>query len=889
MNTLLGTTAATLTVIVALAGMVQANDGQTVPKPQFQLGDSPSQPLAQGSAEVQGFLDFFNTTYLHDGPPISMLEKDHVVWFPPQVAGNTSLELIARFGNDVDPDVREQMLNCLPGDPSYPPSSYPIYCEEGFSTGQFCQACHDSALYVEGGGLPEMMYESVPDFTDQHKVWLANWSQYGDWNATIMRLATRDPIWQAQIETETQQHPYADPAVIQDLCFSCHGEMGERQIKMDFGADQKFCTDMFYATVPGILGDSAGGKPYVPTGDCGAPINGMSVGDHPEIYAKYGSLARDGVSCETCHRIGDEADGGQWDGTDVAVFYGEENKYNVANRQTENPVPLTHEFTANFMVDMANIMAPDLTEDLDLAPMANDDNLVLTTATDTQRDVSYMRQSVLCGACHVLIVPEIPASYRPGGPLPDTPYYRKPPACTSDTFAPATNGEYGNPVTDDCVALGYEQATYLEWINSDFASEGDNGNTCQGCHMPLVTDPDDRSDHTAIMAQSTPGLSPKVYRRHRLMGINLPVSEMFMQFPDVLGVTPFSANVPDYAPLPNGQDVAAIQNYLLNGQAAIVDQATSQANGNGLSPDGQTAMPSAAVSLEVTSSAINGDTLKAEVLVTNNAGHKFPSGAGFRRGFLRFEVLDSTGQVIWVSGQTNPYGGICDGPCQDLGGGAWNLLASETPGGDPLKIQPHHQVITRQDQVQIYEIQEVDDTGVLTSRTLSLFQKAKDNRLLPRGFRLADGLGCGDDPNAGTEIFGIKQCSAAYATQPRLNLLTEIEDKVTDPYYATPELTGSDAILYEIPLADLTGTPAQVRVTMEYQTIPPGFLAARFTDGYDQASGQHLQATERSVYLTSHLNTNLDLVSTHPDNPDLTFSQNWTLSIYQTTADLGGE
>ena len=116
------------------------------------------------------------------------------------------------------------------------------------------------------------------------------------------------------------------------------------------------------------------------------------------------------------------------------------------------------------------------------------------------------------------------------------------------TFAAATRTlkgkKVGNPVTDHCVGLGYEQATYLEWINSGFASEKDNDHTCQGCHMPYVTDPSDPHNHKAIMAQSTEGLSPKDYRRHRLMGINLPVFEMFMQFPDVLGVAEYNPIVP---------------------------------------------------------------------------------------------------------------------------------------------------------------------------------------------------------------------------------------------------------------------------------------------------------------------------------------------------------
>ena len=141
-------------------------------------------------------------------------------------------------------------------------------------------------------------------------------------------------------------------------------------------------------------------------------------------------------------------------------------------------------------------------------------------------------------------MPKIPSNFKPGGPLPlasEYKYYEKPDdsiCAPGSTYAPATkfvsgkNGKQiglGNPVTDNCVGLGYEQATYLEWINSSFASEEDNENTCQACHMPLVTDPLDRHNHRAIMAQSTQGLEPKQYRRHRLMGINLPVFEMFMQ------------------------------------------------------------------------------------------------------------------------------------------------------------------------------------------------------------------------------------------------------------------------------------------------------------------------------------------------------------------------
>ena len=230
-------------------------------------------------------------------------------------------------------------------------------------------------------------------YVDEHIKWLANWSQYGDWNASVKRLSTRDPIWQAQVESEANVHTYTGPLVIQDVWFSCHGEMGERQLKVDImglttkpavrgdykralnvndaqikTSNPHSCTDVFYATVPGILSEKQRGKAYPFNKDC-APIAGISVKDNPQLYAKYGSLARDGVSCETCHRMGPKTGKGKWDGTSYKVFYGVKHTYHVDERQTANPVPLEYEFTATFDSDMSNIIAPDAVEKLDTVPM----------------------------------------------------------------------------------------------------------------------------------------------------------------------------------------------------------------------------------------------------------------------------------------------------------------------------------------------------------------------------------------------------------------------------------------------------------------------------------------------------------------------------------------
>lgn len=857
--------------------------GATVPAPVFERGDQLAEPLPEGSPKAKAFTDFYNATYLQGAPQIDLLTSQDVVWFPPQMFGDTSLEAVYRR-------TPGQAPNCDD------PNGYPLYCDDSFSTGQFCQACHDSALFVTGGGLPEMSY-----YSEQHE-WLANWTQYGDWSASIMALASRDPVWQAQIETETNLHQGADSTIIQDICFRCHGAMGERQLQMQHGAQNgtqageyttaenpgEFCTDVFYAEVPGIVPANNRGKPFPFDPEC-QPIPGKPVGTNQDAYAKFGSLARNGVSCEVCHRLGPPGESGQWDGTHFEPFYGPVDK-SLAPKQTDNPLPLIHDFTATFEYDLDSVMTPDPLKSLDPEPMKTDDNLDIAQAVNQKDDVSYLRQSVLCGSCHVLIVPKIPTVFAPGAKVPPNgsgklgmgafPFYQRPKVgCEGDrTFDAA-----GNPVADPCVAVSYEQATYLEWINSDFASEKDNVDTCQGCHMPFVTDPKDPLNHGAIMAQATEGLSAKQYRRHRMMGINLFVFEMFAQFPDVLGVELYDQRIPQSYANPDGQgSTPFIQHNLLNGEMSIVEQATSQANGNGLDPLTARPTPQAAAEIDIVSVTATDDTLQADLLVTNHTGHKFPSGAGFRRAFLKFEVLDADRQTLWVSGDTNEFGAICEGTCQMTGPGQYNLLPSET-SASPLDHQPHWQVIESQNQVQIYEVSTVDDTGRITSSTLALFHDAKDNRILPRGFTLPKDLGCDDNPKAGQEIFGIPQCSAAFATEPQLDPLNPKSQIKDDPYYRDPKLTGADRISYRIPLADIPGQPAGVRVTMQYQTIPPAFLAGRFLDGYDQDSQQFLPATERAIYLTSHLDTELGLTSTHPDNRDLPMTEGWTMNIHQVT------
>ena len=80
--------------------------------------------------------------------------------------------------------------------------------------------------------------------------------------------------------------------------------------------------------------------------------------------------------------------------------------------------------------------------------------------------------------------------------------------------------------------------------------------------------------------------------------------------------------------------------------------------------------------------------------------------------------------------------------------------------------------------------------------------------------------------------------------------------------------TGADRIIYRIPLDERTRGAASVRVTLNYQAIPPSYLKDRFTIGKGVE-------TQRLAYLTSHLNV------------EKTPIENWKLPIVSASRRLG--
>jgi hypothetical protein len=112
--------------------------------------------------------------------------------------------------------------------------------------------------------------------------------------------------------------------------------------------------------------------------------------------------------------------------------------------------------------------------------------------------------------------------------------------------------------------------------------------------------------------------------------------------------------------------------------------------------------------------------LQAEAVVTNLAGHKFPTGFPSRRTWLHFTVTDAAGTVIFVSGAVAADGSI----------------VGNDNDANPDEYELHYALINSPDQVQIYEAIMEDSEGELTTTLLRGAGYSKDNRLLPAGFNL---------------------------------------------------------------------------------------------------------------------------------------------------------
>lgn len=573
-----------------------------------------------------------------------------------------------------------------------------------FMSSDQCLSCHAGQNPIYGPTFEPNMF--VPD-GDGGGVDI---SPFTEWRWSMMGLAGRDPIFYAQLETEialleSLPDPEITPEHLQDLCFRCHGVMGQRQFEKDFP------------------GEYFG-------------VETARAHERDDPLQPYGGLARDGVSCMVCHQI---VSGGEIRLIDI---------------QTGNFDLIPKDDDGNFQ-----IMGPF--DDPVERPMV--DTLAAKPFVD-----EGLQFSINCGSCHTVFLPVMDNQGR---------------------------------IIDE----KYEQSTLLEWAFSDFGDTGPNTLQCQECHMaaqhPDLPGTDLAFKIANIQDEEYPesfNEAPEAdrtlevrdgYRRHNLNGINVFALEMFRLFPDILGVR--------HASFMSGVD---------NG----IDQAIRTATASARDESGEVAILSARRTER---------ELTARVRVTNLAGHRFPSGVGFRRLILELSIRGGNGEIVWASGRTDELGIVVDGNGE--------RLPSEFH--EESAYQPHYTTadvgfpITTQDQVQLYEELLTDSDGNFTTSFLRRVDDVKDNRLLPQGLRKTF------PPTITQKMIDSLQPHGRAASDP---------DFIDEP--------GGDTVDYVATLpADASG-PFTVSATLYYQSIPPRYLADRF----NQARGP---ATVRLHHLGSRI------------------------------------
>ncbi len=218
-----------------------------------------------------------------------------------------------------------------------------------------------------------------------------------------------------------------------------------------------------------------------------------------------------------------------------------------------------------------------------------------------------------------------------------------------------------------------EQATYHEWVNSQYNDEvfTATGKTCQHCHLPRI-------DENIVIAANFSFLTGRrPYGQHKLVGANSFMLKLMQNNRSALGITATNKNF----------DSSIVSTNRMMKDSAVI------------------------MNLRLINRTV--DTAYYDLKLTNYAGHKFPSGYPSRRAFVQFVLLNAIGDTIFKNGMLNS---------------AYQLI------GQDATYEPHHNIINTENDVQIYEMVAGDILGGVTTVLERMYSHLKDNRLTPKGF-----------------------------------------------------------------------------------------------------------------------------------------------------------
>jgi hypothetical protein len=302
--------------------------------------------------------------------------------------------------------------------------------------------------------------------------------------------------------------------------------------------------------------------------------------------------------------------------------------------------------------------------------------------------------------------------------------------------------QFGNILSKTPKSEFPEQMAYSEWENSSYATTSPK--SCQQCHMP-------RANGVEI-AKMPITMQSDLKKRdnfavHEFVGANKLMLDIFNNNKMQLGV------------------LASTESF------------------NKTIERTQTMLDNAANITTLNQRLDSDNSLNFTLKVNSTTGHKLPSGYPSRRVILHITIKDSLDNVVFESGKVNVDGSV-------------EGLDADT---NRATFEPHYELITSPDQVQVYEAIMGNNLNEVTYTLLRSMVYLKDNRILPIGFNKAT---ASDD-------------------------IKVIGDALKDTNF----VGGSDEISYRI--AGLTGNQYTIEAELLHQPFAYSFAQDLFSETTD--------------------------------------------------------
>lgn len=307
-----------------------------------------------------------------------------------------------------------------------------------------------------------------------------------------------------------------------------------------------------------------------------------------------------------------------------------------------------------------------------------------------------------------------------------------------------------------------EQMPYSEWEQSSYAQPA-TLKSCQNCHMPY-------SNGVKISTMPMMLGTRNNFGKHDFVGANKLMLEIFNNNKTQLGVVAATADF--------NETIDKTQT-MLNSSATISSVSQSLGTDNNLN-----------ITLQINSAT----------------GHKLPSAYPSRRVVLHVTVKDASNNVVFESGKVNADGSI----------------VSVDADTNRATFEPHYDLITSPDQVQVYEAIMGNNLNEVTYTLLRGMVYLKDNRLLPTGF------------NKATAPSDVKV----------------VGDALNDANF----VGGSDQITYRIP--NLTGSNYTVETELVHQPVAYSFAQDLFSDSTNNEATDFKTMFDASNSKTSRIALN---------------------------------